>query len=58
MQVDWAQIIGALATAFAAGFGSGFAVRVVIDRSRTHKVIQKGNTAGGDIAGRDISKRQ
>jgi hypothetical protein len=55
MQLDWVQLIGALATAFAAGFGAGFSVHVVI--SRKSVVTQRGNRAGGDIAGGNINKR-
>lgn len=40
-------------------FLAGFSVKVVIDRRKTDKssntVVQKGNQAAGNIAGRDVN---
>ena len=52
-------IIGSVC--FILGFGSGFSLKLVIDRRnvKTSKTTVKlnHNVAGGDLAGRDISKK-
>lgn len=53
---DIIDLIVAGVAAFIAGFGAGISVKVIYDRSNKYNVLQKGNTAGGDIAGRDITK--
>ena len=62
--MDWGSAIGG----FIAGLVGGFAFKVVIDARRSTNinrseqdssqgsVSQSGNLAGGDIAGRDITK--
>ena len=46
-----------LLLSFLAGFGTGFSVKVVFDRSRKTAITQKNNIVGGDVAGRDVTKR-
>ncbi len=41
--------------AFIVGIISGWSLKLIYDRS-SNKVTQKNNTAGGDIAGRDVNK--
>ena len=52
---DIASLIGA----FVAGLLGGVGLKIAIDRSkRTTTVTQTGNTAGRDVIGGDVSKRQ
>jgi hypothetical protein len=40
---------------FLGGLAAGWTLKVIVDRSKNTTTIS-GNTAGGDIAGRDIRK--
>ena len=42
---------------FLAGLGTGFGLKFVIDRSKKVSINQTANRVGGDMAGRDISKK-
>lgn len=41
---------------FLGGLLAGWTLKVIVDRSKNSTTI-RGNTAGGDIAGRDINKK-
>jgi hypothetical protein len=42
---------------FLGGLVSGWALKVIVDKS-TNRTTIKGNKAGGDIAGRDITREK
>lgn len=42
---------------FIGGLGSGFIVKIWLDKSKNSTTI-KGNKVGGDLAGRDINKKK
>jgi hypothetical protein len=43
--------------AFIGGLVSGISIKIIIDHSRNNTVTQRGNTVGGNMAGRDNIKK-
>ncbi len=53
---DWKAVLLALIGLLAAGLAIRFSIRKRKNTSNTNRSSQKGNTIGGDQAGRDINK--